>query len=182
MSILSSRPAGYVAGALCAGLLLAGCSTSENDSSTEADSVTVSDQWVKAAPSGMTGAFAELSNSGADDVQIVSVTSPASARVEMHEMVAGPDGTMVMREKEGGVTLPAESTHSFAPGADHFMLMDLAGPLTPGSTTAFTLTFADGSTTTFDAHVRDFAGNKENYVPSGSSEGAATTTAPGHGG
>lgn len=174
-----------VAGGLCAALLLAGCSspTDNRSTATEADSVTVSDQWVKAAETGMSAAFAQVSNTGAGDVRIVSVSSPASTRMQLHEITTGADGATVMREKQGGVVIAAHSTHSFAPGGDHLMLMGLTAPLTPGATVTFTLAFEDGSTTSFDAQVRDFSGNQENYTPSGGHDTTgAVTTAPGHGG
>ncbi|MFD6062450.1 copper chaperone PCu(A)C [Rhodococcus wratislaviensis] len=175
-----------VAGGVCAALLLAGCSSTTDDqaAATEADTVTVSDQWVKAADTGMSAAFAQLSNTGDQDVRIVSVTSPASTRMELHEIATGADGATVMREKQGGITIAANGTHPLAPGGDHLMLMDLTAPLTPGVTTTFTLTFEDGSTTAFDAQVRDFSGNQENYDPTGGHDTtpAAAITAPGHGG
>lgn len=173
------------AGGVCTALLLAGCSSTTDDqaAATEADSITVSDQWVKAADTGMSAAFAQLSNTADRQVRIVSVSSPASTRMELHEIATGDDGATVMREKQGGVTIPANSTHPLAPGGDHLMLMDLTAPLTPGATTTFTLTFEDGSTTAFDAQVRDFSGNQEKYDPSsGHDTTDAAATAPGHGG
>jgi copper(I)-binding protein len=172
-------------GSACAAVLLTGCSSTTDDApATEADAVTVSDQWVKAADTGMSAAFAQLTNSGGQDVRIVSVSSPASTRMELHEIAAGADGATVMREKQGGVTIAANGTHALAPGGDHLMLMDLTAPLTPGATTTFTLTFEDGSTADFDAQVRDFSGNQENYDPSGGHDAAPApaATAPGHGG
>ncbi|MFC9769012.1 copper chaperone PCu(A)C [Rhodococcus jostii] len=173
------------AGGVCTALLLAGCSSTTDDqvTATEANQVAVSDQWVKAADTGMSAAFAHLSNTGDQQVRIVSVSSPASTRMELHEIAAGPDGATTMREKQGGVTVAAHGTHSLAPGGDHLMLMDLSAPLTPGATTTFTLTFEDGSTTSFDAPVRDFSGNKENYDPAGGRDTAGGgTTVPAHGG
>ncbi|AII11206.1 copper chaperone PCu(A)C [Rhodococcus opacus] len=172
------------AGAVCVGLLVAGCSSSpQTPSATQADSVTVTDQWVKAADSGMTSAFAELANTGPGDVRIVSASSPASTRMELHEMAPGEGGSMAMRQKPDGVVVPANGTHSISPGGDHLMLMDITAPLTPGTIATFTLTFEDGSTTSFDAAVRDFSGNKEEYLPTEDepTEGASATTSN-HGG
>lgn len=185
MFLSLSRSARLAAGAVCAGLLLAGCSTTPTGTpATEADAVTVSDQWGKAADTGMSAAFANITNTGDQEVRIVSVSSPASTRMELHEIATGADGATVMREKEGGVAIPANGTHALAPGGDHLMLMDLTAPLTPGVTTTFTLTFEDGSTTSFDAQVRDFSGNQENYDPSGGHDTAApaAATPAGHGG
>ncbi len=92
---------------------------------TAADTIVVSSAWTKAAESGMTGAFAELENTGDSDVRVVSVSSPVSSRTELHETApAAGGGAMTMREMDGGLTIAAGSVHSLAPGGDHLMLMD----------------------------------------------------------
>ncbi|WP_408016074.1 copper chaperone PCu(A)C [Rhodococcus artemisiae] len=155
-----------------AAVLVAGCGTDSNDTAA-ADSLAVSSSWAKAADSGMTAAFAELENTGDEDLRIVSATSPGAGSTELHEMVAGDGGTMVMRESESGFVVEAGSVHSLAPGGDHLMLMDLTGPIVPGADVSFTLTFDDGSTKDFTAQVRDFAGAQEEYAPGhGGEEGA----------
>ena len=154
---------------LIAAAPLAGCSKTEtapkaSDASDAAKVVTIGDQWVKAADSGMTGVFGTLKNSGKDEVTVVSATSPAAGRTELHE-VAGTPGSMTMRPKEGGFTIPAGGSHALAPGADHLMLMDLKAPLPVGTDVEITLTFKDGSTLPFTAQVRTFPGADENYQP-----------------
>lgn len=72
---------------------------------------------------------------------------------------------MVMREKQGGLVIPAHESHSLDPGGDHLMFMDIAAPVTAGQTVDLTLTFDDGSTQDVEAQVRDFSGNQENYDP-----------------
>lgn len=130
-----------------------------------AESVTVHDQWAKAAESGMSAAFAEITNDGDRDIVLVSATSAASARMELHETVTDPAGAKTMRPKEGGFTIPAGQTLTLAPGDDHLMFIDLKEPLRTGSNTSIELRFADGSTTSFTARVRDFPGAQENYDP-----------------
>lgn len=141
--------------------LVAGCST--ETPSAEADSVTVREAWVKATDTGMTSAFAEIQNTGESQVRVVSAASPASSMMELHEVVSAADGSMVMKPKEGGFTVAAEQTKILQAGGDHFMLMDVMSPLTPGNDTDITLTFEDGSSSTFTAQVREFAGAEENY-------------------
>lgn len=147
---------------------LTGCSESatKTDAATGAKAVTVSDQWVKAADSGMTAVFGTLKNSGKDEVTVVSATSPAAGRMELHEVVGQP-GSTTMRPKEGGFVIPAGGTEVLAPGADHLMMMDLKAPLAVGSDVQVTLTFKDGSTLPFTAQVRTFPGAGENYQPGG---------------
>ncbi|WP_330180904.1 copper chaperone PCu(A)C [Nocardia sp. NBC_01503] len=146
------------------------CSSDSGSSATSgkaADQVSMNDQWIKAADSGMSAAFGTLSNAGDQPVQLVAASSPASARVEIHEVVAdAAGGDKTMRPKEGGLTIPAHGSWTLKPGGEHLMFMDLRQPLRTGSETPITLVFSDGSSTTVTAQVRDFAGGKENYAPS----------------
>lgn len=162
---MSVRHKIFTAAALTATFALAGCSSEPEPEPTAAQSITIEDQWVKAAPTGMSAGFAELTNSGDKDVRIVSATSHASPRVELHEVVTGESGTMTMRPKDGGFRIPAHGTASLAPGGDHIMFMELPSALLPGSDTDITVTYDDGSSSTFTAQIRDFSGNQENYSP-----------------
>ncbi|GAB2469048.1 hypothetical protein GCM10027063_06810 [Promicromonospora xylanilytica] len=150
-----------------ASLTLTGCAA-EGASADAADTATdqgvaLSDGWVKAADSGMSAAFGELTNSGSDDVTVVSATTEASSMIELHETVANESGEMIMREIEGGFVIPAGETLSLEPGGSHIMLMDLGDPLEAGEEVTFTLTFEDDSTYEFTAPVKDYSGANENY-------------------
>ncbi|WP_054813799.1 copper chaperone PCu(A)C [Nocardia arizonensis] len=177
MSILSiTARASRGAAVLAAVAFLPLACSSDNAATTRgSDAVTITDQWVKAADGDMSAAFGRLANSGDTPVTVVSATSPASARIELHEVVAAADGTKKMRPKDGGFVVPAHGSLTLAPGADHIMFMGLNGPLRTGSETAITLTFGDGSSASFTARVRDFAGNQEQY------EGGTAAPAPAHG-
>lgn len=183
---ISRRTSTLFAALSITGLVVAGCSSNEADTAEptprESDSIVVREQWVKAADSGMTAAFAELQNTGDSDVHVVGASSPASSSMELHEMATGADGAMVMRPKEGGFVIPAGGTHVLAAGGDHLMLMDVTSALTPGSDAEFTLEFEDASTTTFTAQVRDFPGAQENYEPGGMSMDHSEPSSPAHGG
>lgn len=148
--------------ALAAGTLLVGCSSNETPTP-EADSVTVREAWVKAVDNGMTSAFGEIQNTGDEQVRVVSAQSPSSPMLELHEVVSAADGAKAMQPKDGGFTVAANETKVLQAGSDHIMLMGVASPLPPGSDTEITLTFEDGSTSTFTAQVREFAGAQENY-------------------
>ncbi|ACZ21116.1 uncharacterized conserved protein [Sanguibacter keddieii DSM 10542] len=149
-------------------VVLAGCSTADADQpaasgASAGDSVTVDDAWVKAADSGMSAAFGDLTNTGTDDVTVVSVTSPASTALELHETVENESGAMVMREKQDGFTIPAGGELLLEPGGNHIMLMDLTEPLVAGDEVTVTLTFSDDSTLDLTAPVKDYAGANESY-------------------
>lgn len=149
-------------------VVLAGCSTADADQpaasgASAGDSVTVDDAWVKAADSGMSAAFGDLTNTGTDDITVVSVTSPASTALELHETVENESGAMVMREKQDGFTIPAGGELLLEPGGNHIMLMDLTEPLVAGDEVTVTLTFSDDSTLDLTAPVKDYAGANESY-------------------
>ncbi|MDG4766756.1 copper chaperone PCu(A)C [Solwaraspora sp. WMMD406] len=129
-----------------------------------AAALVVEDPWVKATDDGMTAAFGVLVNETSADITIASVATDVSPVVELHEM-AMQDGAMVMREKDGGIVVPANGSHTLEPGGDHIMLMDIARPVLPGDEVAFTLTFADGTTSQFTAVAKPFAGAEESYDP-----------------
>jgi copper(I)-binding protein len=143
--------------------------------STAAAGVVLKDAWVKSAPNGMTALFGTFTNPTARDITVVSGTTPAASKVELHEVVM-VDGTMKMRPKTGGFLVPAHGTHELKPGGDHVMMMGLTGPIRAGDTVTATLTLNDGSTLAVTAIGKDYAGGNENYQSSGS---AGTTMSPG---
>lgn len=132
----------------------------------DATHLTVSDAWVKAAPSGMTGAFATLANDGDSALRLASVTTDRAGTVELHETVTDGSGGTTMRPRKGGFTIASHGTHRLAPGGDHVMLMGLTGALAPGEQVELVLHLGDGSTRTVTALVKDFTGADEKYAGS----------------
>ncbi len=157
-----------VAAVAALALTLGACSDSGSDapsgsgtSSGAHSGLSATDAWVKAADSGMTAAFGTLTNNGSTDVTVVGATSDLSP-VEIHEM-AMADGKMVMRQKEGGVKVPAGGSVTFEPGGEHLMLMDLSAPVKAGGEYPITLELSDGSTLKMMAAGRTYSGAKEDY-------------------
>jgi periplasmic copper chaperone A len=132
-----------------------------------APAVTVTDPWVKTAESGMTAVFGTFSTPGARPVTVVSARTTASPRTELHEVVMGADGAMVMRPKADGFVIEPGTPHVLAPGGDHIMVMDLASPIRPGDQVEVTLSLSDGSTTRFTALGKETSGGEENYDGAG---------------
>jgi len=141
----------------------AGSSTTGSGTATTAGALTVTDPWVKAIDTGMTGIFGTISNARDTDVRLTSGTSTAATKVELHEMAADASGTMVMRPKEGGFVIPAHGSLTLAPGGLHIMLMGLTAPVKPGDEVTVTLSADDGTTLTITAPARSFAGANESY-------------------
>lgn len=156
------RPVARRAAAAIAALLalasVAGCASSSDAP------YTITDTWVKSADSGMTAAFGLLTNTTDDPVTIVSATSPVASKVELHEVVMGDGGAMVMQPKPGGFEIGPHETLTLEPGGFHIMLMGVKQPIVAGDDVEITLTMDDGSTLTFHAIAKDFAGANENYT------------------
>ncbi|MCB7135605.1 copper chaperone PCu(A)C [Cellulosimicrobium marinum] len=163
-------------GALVLGGTLAACSSGAEGASgdapaaAEADALSITDPWVKAADEGMTAAFGTLTNDSDADVRVVSATSTATSSMELHEMATGDDGEMVMQQKAGGFVVAAGESHELSPGGDHLMFMDVTEPIQPGDEVTVTLTAEDGSTYAFTAPARTFSGANEEYHGEGAME------------
>lgn len=160
--------------ACIAGLALSGCAGSSPaapaaaapaaaPAPAPADAITVTDPWIKTAESGMTAVFGTFSTAGAGPVTVVSAVTSASPRTELHEVVTGADGAMVMRPKADGFALEPGTPHVLAPGGDHIMIMDLTTPIRPGDQVEVTLSLSDGSTMQFTALAKETSGGEENY-------------------
>jgi periplasmic copper chaperone A len=153
---------------LVAGLGLTACGEASQTAPPAADqasAVRMSDAWVKSVDDGMTAAFGVLSNSGDVAATVVAVRTPASASVEIHEVVMAAGGDMVMQPKEGGLVVAAGGSAALEPGGDHIMLMDVTDPIEPGDEVPLTLEFSDGSTLDVTATAKEFSGGNEEYMP-----------------
>ncbi|WP_194813643.1 copper chaperone PCu(A)C [Nocardia sp. XZ_19_385] len=179
MSLTTSRLARGAAALAAVPFLLVACSSNDAPAGkSAADQVSITDQWVKAAPGGMSAAFGKITNDSDQTVTVVAGSSPVSSSVELHEMITKADGTKMMQPKPGGYTIAPHAALTLKPGADHIMFMGLHQELRTGSDTPITLVFGDGTSKTFTAQVRDFPGNQENYGTDGE-HGAQPTPAPG---
>lgn len=125
--------------------------------------LTVTDAWVKAAPSGMTAAFATVSNPSAQPATITAASTPAAGKTELHETV-DTGGTMTMKQVPA-LTVPANGQLTLAPGGNHIMLMNIPSPIEPGEDVTVTLTCESGATVGFTAKARTYSGANETYKP-----------------
>ncbi|KIS25812.1 hypothetical protein TV39_19195 [Arthrobacter sp. SPG23] len=150
-----------------------------------AAALAVSQPWVKAAASGMTGGFGVLKNTSDADITVTGASTAAARTVELHETAMGADGAMRMQAKQGGFVIPARGELKLEPGANHLMLMGLTAPVTAGADVTFTLELAGGGSFDFTAVAKDFSGANESYVEeeggAGMSHGqpSSTGSAPG---
>ena len=123
-------------------LILAGAAALALSTPALAD-IAVHDAYARSAmASAKTGAaFMVIENTGDSDDRLVSATSDAAMKVELHTHVADGNGVMKMMEVEEGFVIPANGQHALARGGDHVMFMGLTGPFVQDETVTVTLTF-----------------------------------------
>lgn len=105
-------------------------------------SLEIATPWTRATPATAKsgGGFMTITNKGTTTDRLIAARSPASMKVEVHEMKM--DGSIMrMREVEGGLEIPAGATVTLKPGGFHIMFMELAAPLAKGGKVPVTLVF-----------------------------------------
>ena len=108
----------------------------------EAGDLKIEHPWSRATPPAARVGAGDLGivNRGGTSDRLISASSPAAGRVEIHEMRMD-GGVMRMRELPSGVALPAGQSVALKPGGFHLMLMELRAPLKQGSSVPMTLVF-----------------------------------------
>jgi copper(I)-binding protein len=119
----------------------------------EAGGVTVAHPWARATPGGATvgAAYAEIkAKDGASDT-LLSASSPAAGRVEIHTHTI--DGGVMKMRKIEKLAIPAGGSAVMRPSGDHIMLFDLKAPLKEGDLVPMTLVFEKAGEVTVEATV-----------------------------
>jgi len=105
-------------------------------------SLEIGNPWTRAtpptAPAG--GGFLSITNKGTTPDRLIAARSPASSKVEIHEMKM--DGNVMrMRELEKGIEIPPGATVELKPGGFHIMFMELKAPFAKDTKVPLTLVF-----------------------------------------
>ncbi len=98
-------------------------------------------------------AFMVIKNSGAEDDQLIGVTSDVAKRTELHTHKDDGNGNMQMLHVKEGFTVPAGGAHALARGGDHVMFMGLTRGLDHGDVVSVTLTFEKSGDVTLEVPV-----------------------------
>ena len=88
--------------------------------------------WARATAPGakVAGGYMVIRNAGAAVDRLVSASSPAAAKVELHVHI-NDNGVMKMREVPG-YDAPAKGVFELKPGGAHLMFMDIKRPFKEG--------------------------------------------------
>lgn len=107
-----------------------------------ADSLAFDKAWVRATPPNakVAGGFVEIRNSGKSADRLLSASSDAAERVEIHEMKMSGE-LMQMRQLTEGLVIPAGQSVQLKPGSTHLMLIAPKRAIAEGQKVAITLVF-----------------------------------------
>jgi periplasmic copper chaperone A len=94
--------------------------------------VRVEKPWARSTAPGATvaGGYMVIRNAGAAADRLLSASSPAAARVELHVHI-NDNGVMKMREVKA-YDVPAKGSFELKPGGAHLMFMDIKRPFKEG--------------------------------------------------
>lgn len=122
----------------------------------------IEDPWVRATPpgAGVTGGFMTVRNTGVKDDRLLSVTSAAVTRVEIHEM-RHEDGMMRMRRVTGGLPVKAGAKIELAPGGYHLMLFGPKQPFVEGDVVVATARFEKAGSVEIAFRVRGLGATRD---------------------
>lgn len=125
--------------------------------------IEVEDLWVRASAPGQTNGagYLEIENDAKTPDRLLSVSSPAAERVELHEVVT-EKGVAQMREVAQGVPVPADGEVKLRPGGYHVMFLKLKAPFAEGGKIPATLRFEQAGEVQVQFDVKPIA-----YHPAG---------------
>ncbi|MCK0149615.1 copper chaperone PCu(A)C [Marivita sp. S6314] len=117
--------------------------------------IEIHDSYARAAtPNSKTGAaFMMIHNKGGEADRLVSASSAAAARVELHTHLEDANGVMKMMHVEEGFALPTDGEIAMKRGGKHVMLMGLTQGLNHGDAISITLTFENAGDITVEVPV-----------------------------
>jgi periplasmic copper chaperone A len=114
-----------------------------------------------ASPVSKTGAgYLAITNSGKTADRLVSVTTTAANRADLHGTVQS-GGVMQMRAQTGGVPVPAGATVRFAPGGLHVMFIGLKAAMPVGTPLKARLQFEKAGAIDLEFKTETIAGGQQ---------------------
>jgi hypothetical protein len=123
--------------ALVAVLLLAAASAY----SQQKGEIEVRQPWSRATPPGAKVAvgYMEIRNTGSQPDRLLSASTPAAQRVQMH--ITQREGEVMKMRPVKSFEIPPRERITLRPGGSHLMLVDLTRPLKKGERFPMTLRF-----------------------------------------
>lgn len=117
--------------------------------------IEVTDAYARASgPTAKAGAaFMVITNTGDTADRLLSASSEAAMRVEIHTHKDMGDGVMKMMEVVDGLPIAAGESHALQRGGDHVMFMGLTAPFEQNKVITVTLQFEEAGPITIEVPV-----------------------------
>ena len=126
------------------------------DTVTELGPLRIVNPWTRAAGQGMQGGgFLVIRNTSATADRLVSASSPAAGRMELHTHIR--DGDVMRMRPVNDIPVPANGEVTLQPGGLHLMLMQGKGALKEGQVLPLRLQLEGGSEASATLTVRKAA-------------------------
>ena len=121
--------------------------------------IAIEKPWARATAPGarVGGGYMVIRNSGAARDRLVSVSSPASAKVELHVHIN--DGGVMKMRQVAGYDVPAKGNFELKPGGAHLMFMDIKRPFKEGEMVPVKLKFEKAGEVNAELHVGRLGGS-----------------------
>ena len=119
-----------------------------------ADTIAVSDLWIRATPPGArtAAAYLYISNKGGND-RLLEVRSERARSVEIH--ATQEQSGMMRMSRLDSLAVPADSDLQLGPGGYHLMLVEISDTFVPGDSVLVTLMFEKAGAMDVNFTVRD---------------------------
>ena len=115
--------------------------------------ISIEKPWARATAPGarVAGGYMVIRNPGAAADRLLSASSPASAKVELHVHL-NDNGVMKMRQVPG-YDVPAKGAFELKPGGAHLMFIDIGRPFKEGEKLPVKLKFERAGEISAEFHV-----------------------------
>ena len=141
-------------------LLALGCSSNQAEEETKSPQkttlgkLTIEKGWARPGSKGQSSAaYLSISNGTASQDSIISISSKAAQKAEIHESYKGENGIMGMRPAPGQV-IPSGEDLYLQPGGLHIMLMKLNNDLAVEDSIDLSIKFKNIGTKTISIPVQ----------------------------
>lgn len=148
------RRRGFAAvAALCGALAFAAGAARAEAPAVTSKGVSVGQVWTRATPAGakVGAAYLTMAAAGGAADRLLSASSPAAGRVELHTHIL--DGDIMKMRRVDDIAVGDGKTVLLQPGGMHIMLIDLKEPLKHGDIVKLTLNFEKAGVIAVDAPV-----------------------------
>ena len=121
----------------------------------EKGDIQVRHPWSRATAPGakVAAGYMEIRNNGAQPDRLLSASTPAAQRVEMH--LTQRDGEVMKMREVKAFEIPARSRYELRPSGSHLMLVDIVRPLKKGERFPMKLRFEKAGEIEVQVEVQD---------------------------